>query len=153
MKIRKYQKKYDSQTKKLIINVFVEFFGRNIIAEWEKFNDYAVMYLAEDNGKLVACAALKDDGEGIGKLKRMYILENYRGKGLGKKLFNKILEKAKDKKMKILRISTVPEMKGAITFYKKHGFKMMNNVNVEQKFPELKHEDVKDTIFMEKKLN
>ncbi len=152
IKIRKYQKKDKNKTKELIVEVFKEFFNKNIIKKWENFEDYSIFYVAEEGNKIIACAALHDDGKGIIKLKRMYMLKEYRGKGIAQKIFDKLLNFAIKSKFNCVRLSTVPEMERAISFYRKNGFVELKNVNIKKEFPELKNESVKDLVFMERKL-
>jgi len=154
IKIRKYKEKDAEQVKKLIGEVLTEFFGKNLIIEWENFKDYAVFYIAEDNGKIIGSAALKDEGNKIGKLKRMYIYKEYRKKGLGQKLLNKILNFAIKNKFDKIVLSTDKRLIAANNFYKKNGFHIIKTPDFKRDFKDLKKEDLDLTKVdcMEKRL-
>ena len=55
-------------------------------------------------------------------LSEIGVLKNYRGKGIGKLLINKVLDLAKEKKLNV-KIDTLSNNKKTIEFYKKLGFK------------------------------
>lgn len=154
MTIRKYQTKDKEQVREMITQVLRGIFGSFGIKEWEDFKEYDAMYVLEDNGKIVGSAALKDMEDSTGKLKRMYLYKEYRGKGLGAKLLKKIEEFALNKGLTRIILSTsYPQLKTAFEFYKKHGFTEMKNPDMEREFPDLKKETVNlsEIRFMEKK--
>jgi GNAT superfamily N-acetyltransferase len=53
----------------------------------------------------------------------MYIYKEYRGKGIGRKLFEKAFTFCKNNKYNRIMLCTYPQMKEAIKFYKKNGFR------------------------------
>ena len=56
----------------------------------------------------------------------MYVARPYRRRGLGRKLYNISELFAKKQGYKKIILSTTPQMKSAIEFYKKNGFKYYN---------------------------
>lgn len=154
MRIRKYQEEDKEKVKQLILEVLTELFGKNLIKEWEDFSDYKIFYVAEDKGKAIGTIALKDIGNKTGKLKRMYVLKDYRKKGIGQKLFNKILDFAEKNNFYRILLSTSRNLIPAYNFYVKNGFRELKNIDWEKDFAELKREDVNinDVVFMEKNL-
>ncbi len=153
MRIRKYQTKDKKKVRKLIYDVLVELFGKHIIKDWENFEDYAIFYVIEYKGKIIGCSALRDNGNGIGKLKRMYISKEYRGKGLGQKLFDKILDFATKNNLKKIRLTTEKRLKPSIKFYKKNKFLEIKNPKIKEWFLELNEKvNIKKVKFMERKL-
>lgn len=127
--IREYKESDREAIIKLVNEVCLEIFNEpaykiedldNIKKEY--FGNKGVFYVAEDNGKLIGTIAVKEK-DGSAKLKRMYVAKDYRRKGIGKQLLNKIIEFCRSKGYKKIILSTYPQMKDALEFYKKNGFK------------------------------
>ena len=59
----------------------------------------------------------------IARLKRLYVDMEYRRKGLGQRLLDKVVEFCKSKNYKKIILGTLPEMKEAMGLYEKNGFK------------------------------
>jgi ribosomal protein S18 acetylase RimI-like enzyme len=55
-------------------------------------------------------------------MKRLFVNDNYKGKGIGKKLVERIIEEARAKKYEIMRLDTLDIMEKAINLYYKNGF-------------------------------
>lgn len=81
--------------------------------------DVAINAFIEDNGKVIACGRLQDNGGGIGQIRYMAVDANYQGKGLGKLIVTKLEEEA----LKI-NIHTVElqARENAVEFYKSQGY-------------------------------
>ncbi|WGH77049.1 GNAT family N-acetyltransferase [Tenacibaculum tangerinum] len=67
-------------------------------------------------------AQLENCKENICELQKMYFLPVARGKGLGSKLINFCLNKAKEHGFKHCYLETLPYMKAATALYRKNGF-------------------------------
>jgi putative acetyltransferase len=104
------------------------------------------LFLAEYDGKLAGCAALhraaSDESrvarrepatsvtqdrpaeKRIGEMKRLYVRPEFRGKGLGRMLADRILHEALAIGYAKLRLDTVePVMKDAVAMYRRMGFR------------------------------
>lgn len=82
-------------------------------------------FVVEYNSIVVGGAgfAQLDNFEGsVCEFQKMYFLPIARGKGLGSKLINFCLNKAKEKGFKQCYLETLPYMKAATTLYRKNGF-------------------------------
>ncbi|MFH1308201.1 MAG: GNAT family N-acetyltransferase [archaeon] len=155
MIIRKYQPTDKEQVKLIIKEVLTEFFEKTFIKEWENFEEYSAFYIAEDNGKIIGTIAMKNQGNNIGRLKRMYVDKEYRKKGIAQKLYDQLENSAKNQGIRKISLTTHKTMMGpANNFYKKNGYKQLKEVSYEL-FPELKNEDVNlaEVIAYEKTLN
>lgn len=64
-----------------------------------------------------------DEIDKIGYITLIAVLPNYTGKGFGKMLLNKCIEKCKQNNMKKLKLEVNKNNYNAIKFYKKNGFK------------------------------
>jgi GNAT superfamily N-acetyltransferase len=80
------------------------------------------LLLALKDNEIVGCVGLRKYTPGICEMKRMYIREKFRGKGIGRKLAVKVIEEAKKIGYKEMRLDTVPWMKEAIALYTSLGF-------------------------------
>ena len=68
------------------------------------------------------CIAIKKLEEGICEMKRFYVRENFKGKGLGKRLLKLLLEEAQKMGYKKMRLDTFPSMQIAVDIYRSFGF-------------------------------
>lgn len=82
------------------------------------------LLLAEYGGELAGCAALHKINPGICEMKRLYLRPQFRGKGLGRIVAERIIRDARDLGYGRLRLDTVePVMKDAVAMYRRLGFK------------------------------
>jgi putative acetyltransferase len=96
-----------------------------------------------DDGKVVGCGAIRSLSHDICELKRMWLLKQYRGRGLGMKLAQMLLDFAKNAGYKKVRLDTLDVQKqaAALKLYKRLGFYAIERYN-----------DSFCTVFMEKRL-
>lgn len=84
--------------------------GRLLLAEYEK--------------QLAGCVSLHPFAPGVCEMKRLYLRPNFRGKGLGRILAERIIAEAHQIGYKHMRLDTVePVMKDAVAMYRRLGFK------------------------------
>jgi len=82
------------------------------------------LLLAESDGQTVGCVALHKLDTDICEMKRLYLRPQFRGKGLGKELAERIIAEARQTGYRRIRLDTVePVMKDAVAMYRKLGFK------------------------------
>lgn len=75
------------------------------------------------NNSVVGVCALFHEGHDTYELARMAVTEEHQGKGYGKALINKCIEKAKELNAKKLYLISNTKLKPAISLYEKSGFK------------------------------
>ena len=85
-------------------------------------NYYTILVACVTGFSLSACVALRPLGDGIAEMKRMYVRPQYRGQGLGRKLAEAILQAARDRGYKSIRLDTLPHLHTAIAMYRRMGF-------------------------------
>ena len=73
--------------------------------------------------KLIGTIGVYKSSKGFIRVRRMYVHEAYRCKGIGQRLMNKVFDFCKQKQYHKLVLSTYPQMKAAIKYYKGNGFK------------------------------
>ena len=80
------------------------------------------LILALVEGKEAGCIALRKISKDICEMKRLYVRDEYRGLGLGKKLVGMIIDEAVNKHYQYMRLDTLPTMKRAQSLYSSFGF-------------------------------
>ncbi len=107
-----------------------------------------IVYLLQIEGKVEGMGALHRLESDVAEIKRMYIRQKHRGKGFGKKMLRKLVEKAREFGYSAIRLDTGDYMKAAHQIYRSEGFKEIERYpGCETPEPFLPH-----SIFMEKKL-
>lgn len=81
-----------------------------------------VLLLFKIGGKAAGCCALKPLEEKICELKRLFVLEEHRGRGLSRMLMERILIEARRRGYEKIRLDTLAVMKPALGLYKSVGF-------------------------------
>ena len=82
------------------------------------------LLLAEYEGQLAGCVALHKLSDGICEMKRLYLCPQFRGKGLGRVLADRVIAEARQIGYRHMRLDTVEHlMKDAVGMYRKIGFK------------------------------
>jgi putative acetyltransferase len=88
--------------------------------------------------RIVGCFGLFPMNENICELRKMYLLKETRGKGLGKIILNSAIDIAREKHYKKIVLETISALKTAIYLYKRYGFKEIKpkeiNARVDQAF-------------------
>jgi GNAT superfamily N-acetyltransferase len=82
-----------------------------------------IIYILEVDGKVAGMGALRKLEEGIAEVKRMFIRPEYRGRGYGRKMLDRLTEVARDFDYSILRLDTAEYMFTARHIYESAGFK------------------------------
>lgn len=93
---------------------------------YETYNkDKATYFVLEHDNKIIGGGGISqlDNFEGnTCELQKMYFLPEARGKGLGARMIEKCLEKAKEFGFEQCYLETMPYMKAAKKLYKRNGF-------------------------------
>jgi GNAT superfamily N-acetyltransferase len=111
------------------------------------------LLLCKDNDKVVGTACMRMIGEKIGEIKRMYVRPLFRGKGIGRALLEKLINKAQGFGYLKIRLDTGPFMKEAQRLYHSFGFRNIKPYPESEVLGEnMPKEITENWIFMEMKL-
>lgn len=81
------------------------------------------LYLAYSGDEVVGCIALREIERGICEMKRLFLRESARGKGVGNQLIERLTSDARDIGYEKMRLDTYPAKMGiAVSLYESHGF-------------------------------
>ena len=81
--------------------------------------DTAINAFIVDNGKVIACGRLQDNGEGLGQIRYMAVDSDYQGRGLGKLIVIKLEEEARNINLRTVELQA---RENAVEFYKSQGY-------------------------------
>ncbi|HLX80813.1 MAG TPA: GNAT family N-acetyltransferase [Burkholderiales bacterium] len=81
------------------------------------------MLIARDGNTAAGCVALRRIDAGTGEMKRMYVREQYRGSGLGRRLAVAVIDTAKQLGYARVVLDTLPKLGTAIALYRDLGFR------------------------------
>lgn len=84
-----------------------------------------MFYVLKDSGKVIGTIALIDKGNHIAELKRMYLIKEYQGKGLGSKLLDRAIRFCKENRFVKLEFETNKKFTNAHAFYQRRGFRIV----------------------------
>jgi len=101
------------------------------------------LLLAYANKRAVGCVAIRDLGNGIAELKRMFVLPEFQGLGIGRKMMVTIIDVAKELDYKTMRLDTLAGMSGALKLYRDFGF---------YEIPAYRLNPFDDAVYLEKQL-
>lgn len=82
------------------------------------------LLLAENLGELAGCVALRSLQLEACEMKRLYVRAQFRGKGVGRTLAERVIREAREAGYKRMRLDTVePIMRAAVGLYRELGFR------------------------------
>ncbi|WP_414546171.1 GNAT family N-acetyltransferase [Nostoc sp. CCY0012] len=95
------------------------------------FNNKGIFLVLCDDSKIVGSGGIRRLSDDICELKRMWFRQDYRGRGLGKQMSQKLLEFAKATGYTKIRLDVFDKQKQSqsIKFYQKLGFYLIDKYN------------------------
>jgi putative acetyltransferase len=101
------------------------------------------LLLAINDEEPVGCIAVRNLSDGIGEMKRLYVKPTYRGKGLGRKLAEALIEEARTIGYRKMRLDSLAWLKEAVGLYRSLGF---------VEIPPYRYNPLPEAVFMELEL-
>ena len=97
-----------------------------------------ILLIASFDGKVAGMGAIKKLNESTGEIKRMYTRPDYRGRGIGKKMLQKLLETGREYGYTEFMLDTPKWASAAQHIYKSAGFKEIEEYPESEIPPEIK---------------
>ena len=120
------------QSAKFLFRAYAHWLGLDLSFQKfaEELSDISGMYapptgncwLAYHQHDAVGCIALRPINEKIGELKRMYVIPEFQGQGIGQHLLDVATNYASEQGYQALRLDTLKTMEPAMNLYKKNEF-------------------------------
>jgi putative acetyltransferase len=85
------------------------------------------VFAARDETSAIGMAALVEHGDGTAELKRMFVPEAARGRGVAGGLLAEVEQHASRRGIRLIRLETGPLQDAAIRLYERHGFTLIPN--------------------------
>lgn len=102
-------------------------------------------FVARLDGAAVACGALVDRGGGNGELKRIFVADEARGRGVAARLLTVLEEAARALGLVLLQLETGPHSRAALALYRRSGYRERGRFG--------DYPDDPLSVFMEKRLD
>ncbi len=138
--IREIEARDNKQIKNIIQSVILEMGAPKIGTAYEDISledmftayqkDNAIYFVVEHDGKVLGgggIAQLDDVKKNTCELQKMYFMPQIRGKGLGAKMIEKCILKAKEFGYNQCYLETMPYMTAARKLYAKNGFSQIDS--------------------------
>lgn len=119
-------------------------FCSHLTVEQMADEDTTVWVARDEDGRAVACGALRRHGDGVGEVKRMYTIPARQGEGIGGRILDRIESLAREEGLQRLVLETGHAHHAAYHVYERGGFTRCG--------PVLHYPDTGWSVFYEKAL-
>ncbi len=119
--------------------------------EGNYINDGGGFWGTFDGDKLVGTIALINAGDGVGAIRKMFVLKKYRGKeyGIAQQLLETLLQYCREHNIPRVCLGTVGQLQAAQRFYEKNGFSKITAEELPAHFPRMKPDHIFYEIHLE----
>ena len=131
LRITPFEKKYQSETRALILQGLGEHWGwidEDINEDLEDIASYyrdGLFVLAWIDNNLVGTGALMPEDKGVVRVVRMSVLESYRRQGIGNIILDYLISQARSMGCHMIVAETTSTWTDAIGFYEDYGFNLI----------------------------
>ena len=138
--IKEFDDRYNERVNDFIISVFVEEYGFEKFRkglEQENNQEYidngGNLWMAiDEKDDVIGTIALKKHNNNEAEIKKLYVRNDYRGTGLSKELYSKVMETTKNRRFKRIFLGTYDKLERAINFYQRRGFTQIDELYDEE---------------------
>jgi putative acetyltransferase len=122
---------------------FQDFAGelKTIDMQYNKPKGALLLVYHEDH--VIGCAGLRALNSDTAELKRMFVQVAFRGNKIGEQILDRMIEIAKERNYKSIRLDTLQSMTPALNLYRSYGF---------YDIPAYRYNPIEGPVYMEKKL-
>lgn len=144
--IRRFEPQDVSTVAGLIVGIQREEFGIDITLEDQPdISDIPDFYqtlagdfwVAEQDGGVVGSIGLKDIGDRMGALRKMFVAESARGGGTSSRLLHALVDHARRRGLAVIYLGTTDRFLAAHRFYEKNGFVEVPAASLPDRFPRM----------------
>lgn len=96
---------------------------KEINIQYNKPSGGLILITDQQSGEEIGCVGIRRFEDKVAELKRMFVKESHRKKGLGKELMQRAIRLSRDLGYKKILLDTLDSMEPAIAIYKKAGFR------------------------------
>lgn len=117
---------------------------RSKFIPFNTLEDIHDVILAYDDDVPIGCVSFKRYDDDTAEVKRVFVRNEYRGKGISKQLMKMLIERAKDKGYKRMVLETGELLVASMGLYKSIGFYIIENYG--------RYKNISESLCMEKLL-
>lgn len=104
---------------------------QDIEGEFARFpHDFIHLLLAKQQDQPIGAVALKDHGNGVCEMKRLYVLPEGQGTGAGRALCERLMADANGMGFHTMLLDSLRRLEAAVALYQKLGFEEIEPYNV-----------------------
>ena len=81
-----------------------------------------VFFVAEEGNKIIGTVAIKEEGDGVALLRRLFVHSDYRSRKYGQTLLERAIDFCQQQHYRVINFKSTDRMKPAIELCKKKGF-------------------------------
>ena len=106
---------------------------QKVASFYEQINDFNILLIAENNGERVGSIAVSLQSEKSAFINFLLVRDEYRGRGVARKLMDKVIQRSRDYGLESIRLETYSCLVDARGMYIKYGFKLYeSNKNIKK---------------------
>jgi putative acetyltransferase len=100
---------------------------QSFFSQFNKLDHIHHVIVAYENNQPVGCGAFKEYELGVAEIKRMFVLQQHRGKGIAGLILTELEQWAKEEGFKRCILETAIKQPEAIRLYEREGYKRIPN--------------------------
>lgn len=125
--IKEFEERYNKKVNDFVISIYVDEYGfeeHKIGIEKEDNSIYAKVggnfwIAVDEKDEIIGTIAVYKHSDSDIEIKRLYVRKDYRGEGLSKALYEKVMELCRENSFKKIFLGTYDRLENAIYFYLK----------------------------------